>query len=368
MDLALALAALGEGTTDPNPMVGAVVVRDGRIVGMGFHERPGAPHAEVRALEAAGPLAQGATLYVNLEPCAHYGRTPPCTRAIIAAGIQRVVAAIEDPDRRVAGRGFAQLREAGIEVIVGIRSDEARRLNELFLKHAATGRPFVLLKAATSLDGRIATVTGASRWITGQEARTLVHRLRARYPAIMVGSGTALADDPELTARTDPPAPRQPLRVVVDSQARLPVTARMLKAPGMTLVATTEAAPAARRQALTAAGAEVLVLPQRAGRVDLAALMDELGGRGITGVLLEGGAGLNGAMLEQGLVDKVMFFIAPMLIGGKEAPAAIGGTGAAALQDAWRLQDVSWEPCGTDLLVSGYVPARAAPAAAGAVR
>lgn len=366
MDLALALAALGAGTTDPNPMVGAVVVRNGRIVGMGFHERLGTPHAEVHALEAAGPLAQGATLYVNLEPCAHYGRTPPCTQAIIAAGIRRVVAAIEDPDPRVSGRGFAALRAAGIDVTVGVRAEAARRLNELFLKHASTGRPFVLLKSATSLDGRIATATGASRWITGPEARALVHKLRARYPAIMIGSGTALADDPELTARTDPPAPRQPLRVVVDSRARLPVTARMLRAPGATLVATTEAAPPERRKALEKAGAEVLVLPQRAdGRVDLVALMEELGRRGITGVLLEGGASLNGAMLDSGLVDKVMFFIAPMIIGGQGAPAAIGGTGAATLADAWRLVDVSWEACGADLLVSGYIPPREAPAAAG---
>ncbi|HEY8416959.1 MAG TPA: bifunctional diaminohydroxyphosphoribosylaminopyrimidine deaminase/5-amino-6-(5-phosphoribosylamino)uracil reductase RibD [Limnochordales bacterium] len=357
MELALTLAAQGLGTVDPNPLVGAVVVRDGRIVGMGYHQRPGEPHAEIHALRAAGPLAQGATLYVNLEPCAHHGRTPPCTEAIIAAGIRRVVAAIEDPDPRVQGRGFARLRAAGVDVTVGVRAEEARRLNEVFLKYAATGRPFVLLKAAISLDGRIATRTGASRWITGPEARAVVHRLRAAYPAIMVGIGTALADDPELTARTDPPAARQPLRVVVDSRARLPLDARMLRAPGRTLVATTGAAPGARLAELERAGAEVVRLPHQAGRVDLEALLEELGRRGISGVLLEGGATLNGAMLEQRLVDKVMFFIAPTLIGGRDAPGAIGGIGAAELSDAPRLVDVHWEACGADLCITGYLPA-----------
>jgi len=364
MDLALALAARGQGTVDPNPMVGAVVVRDGRIAGLGWHVRPGEPHAEVHALRAAGDLAQGATLYVNLEPCAHHGRTPPCTDAIIAAGIRRVVAAIEDPNPQVRGQGFAQLRAAGIEVTVGVRAQEARRLNEVFLKYAATGRPFVLLKAGVSLDGRIATRNGASRWITGPEARAAVHRLRAAYPAIMVGSGTALADDPELTARTEPPAARQPLRVVVDSRARLPVTARMLRAPGRTLVAVTRAAPGARRRALEQAGAEVVTLPDREGHVDLEALLEELGRRGISGVLLEGGSTLNGAMLQLGLVDKVMFFIAPVLIGGREAPGAIGGAGAASLADAPRLVDVAWAAYGADLCVTGYLPGSGAPGAA----
>ena len=357
MALALTLAAQGLGTVDPNPLVGAVVVRDGRIVGMGYHQRPGEPHAEVHALRAAGPLARGATLYVNLEPCAHHGRTPPCTETIIGAGIRRVVAAIEDPDPRVRGRGFARLRAAGIDVTVGVRAEEARRLNEVFLKYAATGRPFVLLKAAASLDGRIATRTGASRWITGPEARALVHRLRAAYPSIMVGIGTALSDDPELTARTDPPAARQPLRVVVDSRARLPRDARMLRAPGRTLVATTASAPAGRVRELERAGAEVVCLPDLAGRVDLEALLEELGRRGISGVLLEGGATLNGAMLERRLVDKVMFFLAPTLIGGRDAPGAIGGVGAAELSDAPRLVDVQWQACGADLCVTGYLPA-----------
>lgn len=364
MELALSLAARGVGTVDPNPLVGAVVVRDGRIVGMGYHRRPGEPHAEIHALRAAGPLARGGTLYVNLEPCAHHGRTPPCTEAIIAAGVRRVVAAIEDPHPRVQGQGFARLRAAGIEVTVGVGADKARHLNERFLKHAATGRPFVLLKAAVSLDGRIATRTGASRWITGPEARAVVHRLRAQYPAIMVGIGTALADDPELTARTEPPAPRQPLRVVVDSRARLPIHARMLQAPGSTLVAATEAAPAGRRQALERAGAEVLILPARDGRVDVEALLAELGRRGISGVLLEGGATLNGAILDRRLVDKVMFFIAPTLIGGRDAPGAVGGTGAARMSDAVRLVDVTWETYGTDLCITGYLPAPGASAAA----
>jgi len=365
MDLALALARRGEGTTDPNPMVGAVVVRDGRIAGLGFHERPGAPHAEAVALAAAGPLAQGATLYVNLEPCDHYGRTPPCTQAIVRSGIRRVVAAIEDPDPRVRGRGFAALRAAGIQVEVGLRADEARELNEPFLKYAATGRPFVLLKAAVSLDGRIATSTGSSRWITGRLARAAVHRLRARYPAIMVGAGTALADDPELTARTEPPAPRQPLRVVVDSRARLPISARMLRAPGTTVVATTPLAPPERVRALEEAGAEVLTLPSSAGRVDLPALLDALGRRGITGVLLEGGSTLNGAMLAQGLVDKVMFFVAPMLIGGQRAPGAIGDPGVRELSEAARLTGVRWQAYGADLCISGYVAPAGAKGALG---
>ncbi|MBO8141259.1 MAG: bifunctional diaminohydroxyphosphoribosylaminopyrimidine deaminase/5-amino-6-(5-phosphoribosylamino)uracil reductase RibD [Firmicutes bacterium] len=357
MDVALALAARGHGTTWPNPMVGAVIVHDGRIAGMGYHRRPGEPHAEVHALNDAGSLARGATLYVNLEPCSHHGRTPPCTEAIIAAGVRRVVAAIVDPDPRVQGRGIARLREAGIDVVVGVREAEARQLNEVYLKYKSTGRPFVLLKAAASLDGRIATVTGHSRWISGADARALVHRLRAVMPAVMVGIGTALADDPRLTARTDPPPPRQPLRVVVDSLARLPPHARMLKVPGSTLVAVTKAAPAERLRRLERAGAKVAVLPDQDGRVSLPALMSELSRQGVAGVLLEGGATLNGAMIAQGLVDKVMFFLAPLLIGGRSAPGAIGDPGAQVLEEAPRLSDVTFEPCGADLLVTGYLPA-----------
>ncbi len=361
MARAMALARRAEGRTSPNPLVGAVLVQGDRVVGEGFHERAGLPHAEAVALAAAGEAARGATLYVNLEPCAHFGRTPPCADAIVAAGVRRVVAACGDPNPLVAGRGFARLRAAGVEVTEGVLAEEARALNETFFHYVTTGRPFFLLKAAMTLDGKIATAAGRSRWITGPEARAEVHRLRASLDAVLVGVGTVLADDPLLTART--PGGRDPVRVVADSLLRLPAESRVLNpdSPAPLWVATTEAGWRARGPALLAAArrrgaaCEVLVLPAREGRVDLAALAAELARRRVTSVLAEAGATLNAALLAAGLVDKVAFFLAPAIVGGEAAPGPVGGAGVAELASSWRLEGIRVRPVGADLLVTGYV-------------
>lgn len=359
MRRALRLARRAAGRTSPNPMVGAVVVRDGRVVGEGYHRRAGTPHAEAHALRAAGDRAAGATLYVTLEPCDHHGQTPPCTDAIIAAGVRRVVAATADPNPRVAGRGLDRLRAAGLEVRTGILAGEARALNEAFLKFITTGRPFVTWKYAVSLDGRVAAHTGLSRWISGERSRALVHRLRAEVDAVMVGVGTALADDPLLTARG--PGGRDPVRIVVDSHLRMPATARVIspgsKAP--TWIATTHLAPAERRRALEGAGAEVMVLPAAGDRVHLPSLMDELGRREVTSVLCEGGPTLAAALLEASLIDKVCCFISPSLIGGGGAPGALAGTGRPSPAEAWRLERPAWRRVGEDFLITGYLGGRA---------
>jgi len=356
MARALELAERAAGRTSPNPMVGAVVVKDGRIVGEGYHAAAGQPHAEVVALRQAGAAARGATLYVTLEPCCHFGRTPPCTREVVRAGVARVVAAMLDPNPRVAGRGAEELRQAGVQVQVGCREEEARRLNEAFCKYITTGVPFVTYKAALSLDGKVATACGDSRWISGEESRRLVHRLRDRCDAVVVGVGTVLADDPLLTARIE--GGRDPVRVVVDSRGRIPLTARLLQSgsPAPTLVATTAAMDRETRSALEAMpGVEVIELPPREGRVDLGPLLRALGLRGIVSVLLEGGPTLAASFLAEGWVDKIMFFLAPLLIGGQRAPSPLGGEGVARLQDACRLRDVSVERVGEDILVTAYV-------------
>lgn len=327
-----ALTLARRGRTSPNPMVGAVVVRDGKIVGEGCHPKAGEPHAEVFALDRAGSLAKGADLYVTLEPCCHQGRTPPCADAIIRSGVRRVFAAIADPNPKVGGRGIEILRSAGIDVQVGLMESEARKLNEAYIKRVTTGLPFVLWKAAMTLDGKIATRTGDSRWITGERARKEVHRLRSRYDAALVGIGTALADDPELTARlTNRQGAKRdvnPLRVVVDSRASLPPDARVLDSEAETLVAVTRNAPEEKVEALRNAGARVLVLPAWAGgRVDLRALMVELADRGLNSVLLEGGGELAASMLDLGLIDKGLIFIAPKIVGGRSAKSPVEGEG-----------------------------------------
>ncbi|HQU15576.1 MAG: riboflavin biosynthesis protein RibD [Chromatiales bacterium 21-64-14] len=322
MARALELAALGLYTTDPNPRVGCVLVRDGCVVGEGWHRRAGEPHAEVRALRAAGADARGASAYVTLEPCCHLGRTPPCTDALVEAGVAAVVAAMTDPNPRVAGRGVERLRAAGITVRTGLLEDRARALNPGFARRMESGRPFVRFKSAMSLDGRTALASGFSQWITGAAARADVQRLRARSSAIMVGVDTALADDPSLTVRLTPvelglepdlPSP-QPLRVVVDSRLRLPPAARMIGLPGRTLVATVTDQGAAG-SALAQRGVELVALPGGDGRVDLAALLTFLGRREINEVLLEGGSVLGGAMLRAGLVDEFVLYLAPHLLG-----------------------------------------------------
>lgn len=350
--LALELAEIAEGDTSPNPLVGAVVVRDGKVVGRGYHRQCGGPHAEVFALDEAGDAARGATLYVTLEPCCHVGRTPPCTERILSAGIARVVAATEDPNPLVCGRGFAALQAAGVTVDVGLLRREAERQNEIFRTFITTGRPFVHLKLATSLDGRIATRTGVSQWITGEAAQRVAHRLRRRHAAIAVGIRTVLRDDPLLTVRHV--VGRTPVAVVIDRHGRLPSDARLLEAGRSTIVAASSVPPE-RLASLTAAGCHVLLLPADDGSVDLGALVEELGGRGFDSLLIEGGGETAAGFLAAGLVDRVTFFVAPLLIGGRDAVASIGGRGPAELADAIRLRDVTLTWAEEDLVYSGLV-------------
>jgi diaminohydroxyphosphoribosylaminopyrimidine deaminase / 5-amino-6-(5-phosphoribosylamino)uracil reductase len=344
---ALELARQADYRTSPNPMVGAVVVdANGLMAGEGFHRKAGEPHAEEEALAAAGERARDGTLYVNLEPCAHFHRTPSCAQAAIDAGVIRVVVSMSDPDERVQGAGLRMLESAGIETTVGVLEERAKRLNEFYIKHRLTGRPFVAAKFAMSLDGKIATRSGESRWITGEEARADGHRLRHSHDAILVGVNTVIADDPELTARIDGHDSRQPLRVVLDSQLRIRQSARIVGAN--TLIATTKAG--------RVGGAEVLRLPAAAdGRVNLPALLDELGQRGILSLLVEGGAEVHASFFAEGLVDKVHVYVAPRMIGGRAAPGPLAGEGVEHLADATQLNDVDFVRLGDDLLITGYV-------------
>jgi diaminohydroxyphosphoribosylaminopyrimidine deaminase/5-amino-6-(5-phosphoribosylamino)uracil reductase len=356
MRRALELADRGRGLTSPNPLVGAVVVREGIVVGEGFHQRAGGPHAEIEALTAAGEGARGATLFVTLEPCAHWGRTPPCADRVVASGVRRVVAAQTDPDPRVAGRGLSVLREGRVEVEVGLLAEEARRQNRAFLTAMRLGRPHVTLKVAMTLDGKIADGQGLSRWITGELARREAHRLRSESDAILVGIGTVLADDPELTVRLERPWPREPYRVVLDGRGRTPATARIVNAltRARTLVMVGEDAPVDRTDLLAAAGAVPVRTPGREGRLDLGAVLTELHRREVRALLVEGGAEVHGAFLDAGLVDRVVVFIAPMLLGGRAAPSAVGGRGLPLTRSA-RLHDLTVRPVGADLLIEAEV-------------
>lgn len=353
---ALELGARGRGLCSPNPMVGAVVVREGRVVGRGFHARAGGPHAEVEALREAGDRASGATLYCTLEPCNHQGRTPPCVDAILEAGIRRVVAAVRDPNPRVRGGGMRALEAAGVETLSGCLEAEARSQNRVFFFAMERRRPHVTLKCALTLDGKIAAFDGQARWITGADARREAHRLRRESDAVMVGIGTALADDPALTVRLDPPWPREPLRVVVDSRGRLPVDARVIDAGSASrvVVAVTEQAPIERVTRLESRGVTVLACKSGEGGVDLTDLCARLFGMDVTSVLLEGGSELNGGFLDADLVDRVAVFIAPMLIGGAPAPTAVAGHGRV-LADARRLSAASVRSVGADWLIEGDV-------------
>ncbi len=328
-------------------MVGAVVLDDaGHLAGEGYHRRAGEPHAEQEALDVAGDRALGGTLYVNLEPCAHLHRTPSCAEAIILAGVKRVVISMPDPDERVRGAGIAKLEASGVETVIGVHEERAQRLNEFYVKHRLTGRPFVSAKFAMSFDGKIATRTGESRWITSEESRAHGHRLRHIHDAILVGVNTVLADDPELTARMEGEDVRQPLRVILDSQLRTRMSARAV-GPN-TLIATT-------RRGLMGA-AEVLRLPAASdGRVALPPLLDELGKRGILSVLVEGGSEVHASFFAQGHVDKVHAYIAPRLIGGRQALGPIGGAGVDRLVEAVPLRELDATRLGADLLVTGYV-------------
>lgn len=356
MRRALGLAKRGSGRTSPNPMVGAVVVRDGRVVGEGFHERIGGPHAEVNALRRAGDWARGATLYVTLEPCNHYGRTPPCTEALIASGIRRVVMGMADPNPKVAGGGADRLRQAGIEVISGVLEEACRRLNQPFIKWVTHGRPYVTLKCAATLDGRMATRTGDSRWVTGERSRRLVHELRAAVDAVLVGIGTALADDPLLTARLGRKKVRQPLRIVLDTHGRLPVASQLVKTAreSPVLVACAETVPKEVRERFSSHGVAVVAVPQvEPFGLDLSALLDELGRRSVTSVLVEGGARVHGAFLDGALADDFHFFYAPKILGDSLAVPMFQGAPRHFMKDAVLGLDCQVRRLGDDFLVCG---------------
>ena len=355
MQRALDLAAQGQGAVEPNPMVGCVIVQGAEIIGEGWHRRYGEAHAEIEALRLAGARSAGATLYVTLEPCCHQGKTPPCTRAVIAAGVRRVVVAQRDPFPQVDGGGVAELRAAGIQVEVGLLESEARRLNAPYLKLIERGRPWVIAKWAMSLDGKIATRTGASRWISSEQSREIAHRLRGRVDAVMVGRGTALSDDPLLTAR--PAGPRTAVRVVVDTRAALPSQSRLAQTARETpvLVAVGPEAPPSERERLTAAGCEVYVC-QGAGRAErLLSLLDELGRRRLTNLLVEGGGQLLGALVDLREIDEVHAFIAPCLFGGAAATAPAAGLGVADVADALRLETPEMQCVGPDVYLHGRV-------------
>ena len=355
MELALSLARRALGSVSPNPAVGAVVVKDGEVLGEGWTQPPGEAHAEVVALAQAGQRAAGATLYTTLEPCNHHGRTPPCTQAIIDAGIAEVHSAMADPNPNVPGDGQSRLQEAGLKTVAGEREQEARKVVEAYLKFVTTGLPFVTAKFAMSLDGKIATRTGDSRWITGPEARRYAHGLRATHDAIMVGINTVLADDPRLTARHDEGTAlvEQPLRIVVDSRGRTPDDARLLDQPGQTIVAVATA-DSSKRSSLLDRGVDVEELPAEDGSVDLSALLGRLGGREITSVLVEGGGALLGSLFDLRLVDKVVAFVAPTIVGGSGAPAPVAGAGVERMAEAVRLKRVETQQFGPDLAIIGY--------------
>ena len=364
MHRALELAARARGRTSPNPMVGAVLVKDNQLVGEGFHAYAGSDHAEVVALQEAGQAAGGATLYVSLEPCCHSGRTPPCVEQILEAGIRRVVAACEDPNPAMSGKGIAALRAAGLSVEVGVLAEEATRLNEAFFTSIRTGRPFVTLKVAASLDGKIATRTGESRWITGESARRRVHQLRNETDAVLVGIGTVLRDDPLLTTRLGTADQRDPIRVIVDNLARLPLRARVVNraSTAPTILAVSQMAPRTKLETLEREGLQVIKVESSPRRVSLERLMEALGKRGILSVMIEGGAEINASALREGIVDKVLVFLAPILIGGKSTSTAVGGEGIETLGQALRLHDVRIERFDGDVLVEGYIARATRPA------
>ena len=355
MERALDLARGALGTTSPNPSVGALIVKDGVIVGEGSTQPPGGDHAEVVAIEAAGTSARGATLFTTLEPCCHQGRTPPCTKAIIDAGISAVCIAAEDPNPKVNGNGIKELEQAGITVQTGEGKEDAEQVIEAYSHFIETGRPFLVAKFAASLDGKIATTSGDSKWITAQAARDHANALRGQYDAIMVGVNTVIEDDPQLTVRQGlSTSGRQPLRIVVDSHGRTPPSARLLGEAGGTLIAVA-ALEESRRDSLERSGAELLVTGASAhGGVDLAALLEALAARGITAIMVEGGGRLLGSLFDLGLINKVLAFVSPTIIGGTSSPSPVGGRGAARMSEALRLERTSVEVLGDDVLISGY--------------
>lgn len=355
MQMALELAKKGKGYVAPNPLVGAVIVKNGKVIGQGYHEAFGGPHAEVNAISSATEDVAGATIYVTLEPCSHVGKTPPCSELLIEKQIKKVVVSMVDPNPLVAGKGLERLKKAGIEVVTGVLEKKSRTLNEVFLSYILSNRPFVVMKTAMSLDGKIATVTGESKWISGEKSREQVHKLRHELTGIMVGVETVIEDDPQLTSRL--PGSKNPIRIVVDSRLKIPLSSKVLQHQdeAKTIVATTEEADVEKMEALKKADVEVLVTEDLSGRVHLGELMAVLGATGIDSILLEGGATINFSALEAGIVDKIQAYIAPIVIGGKMAKTPVEGNGIEKLSQAFHIEHLSVERVGEDMFIEGYV-------------
>lgn len=357
MQRALELADQARGRTSPNPLVGAVVVKDGIVVGEGYHHKAGTPHAEVHALRQAGELAQGADIFVTLEPCSHQGLTPPCAQAVIAAGIKRCVVAAEDPNPLVNGRGLAQIKEAGIEVVVGVLRDEAERQNEVFLKYMGSGLPFVILKTAMTLDGKIASSSGDSKWVTAEPARQWVHQLRDQVDGIMVGIGTVLADDPLLNTRLSDREGHDPVRLILDGNLDLPLNSQIATSSHKqtTLVFASSTADRQRARNLEQCGIEVLTVDGLSDDLNLEQVLQIAAHRKLCSILVEGGGTVNASLLKYGLVDKLYWFIAPKIIGGHTAPSPVQGSGFGTMAEALEAEYISSEFIGPDLLISGYI-------------
>ena len=354
MKRALRLAEKGRGRTSPNPMVGAVLVKNGKVVAEGYHLKAGGPHAEMIALRKAGGETKGATLYLNLEPCTFYGKTPPCVPAVVEAGVARAVIGMEDPNPLVEGKGVEALRKAGLDVEVGILEKECRRLNEAFCKYIVRKEPFVMLKVAATIDGKIATRSGESQWITGEASRRLVHKLRDQVDGVAVGIGTVLKDDPMLTTRIK--GGRDPYRIIFDSRLRIPEHAKVLDlAPSKTIIATTELAQREKVEGLEKKGVQVLVFNSIDGRVDLRSCLHKLGEMEMMSLLVEGGSQISGSFLDHGLIDKIFLFLSPKLIGDHQAPGIFGGHGVGGLKDIIPLKEVKLRKIGEDILLEGYL-------------
>jgi len=352
MRRALRLAAKARGMTSPNPMVGAVIVKDGKVLAENFHKKSGSPHAEAHALEKAGNNARGATLYVNLEPCCHTEKkTPPCTNAIINSGISRLVIGMIDPNPKVSGRGIEELHKAGIQITLGVLEGQAKKLNEAYIKYITTGKPLVILKVAMTLDGKIATPEGQSKWVTSERSRKIVHRLRSSVDVVLTGIGTVKTDDPQLTARIR--RGKNPLRIVVDPNFEIPLDARVLQVPPPTTVITKKSEFYEKKNMVLDKG--VRIVEYEGEKLDLQWLMQQFGEKQITSVLIEAGSSLNAHALEKGIVDKVIFFIAPKMIGGWGSFPAVGGKTFRKLEEAYRLEDITIRRVAEDILIEGYI-------------
>jgi diaminohydroxyphosphoribosylaminopyrimidine deaminase/5-amino-6-(5-phosphoribosylamino)uracil reductase len=354
MKRVLRLAEMGRGRTSPNPMVGAILVKDGEVAGEGYHAKAGEAHAEIIALQQAREEARGAVLYLNLEPCTHYGKTPPCAPQVIESGVKRVVIGMEDPNPLVKGKGIEMLRRAGLDVEVGILEKECQRLNEAFCKYILKKEPFVILKVAATVDGKIATRNGDSKWISGEASRRFVHKLRDQVDGVLVGIGTVLKDDPQLTARIR--GGRDPYRIVLDSRLKIPEEAKVIgTSPSKTIIAATEFAPKDKIEKLEKRGVQILILDSQEGKINLKSCLSKLGEIGMMSLLVEGGSQINGSFLDEGLIDKLLLFLSPKLIGDHQALGIFGGRGVSSLEEAVALKEMKTRRVGEDILLEGYL-------------